>query len=131
MSFLGRTERSIQQSFLFASFRTEWQGVRAQACLSSSPPVLELLFPASVCSALLSKPHLYKLGQPLTGGNKSPEGACSRCCDVSAPFRVKEGPSLYDQQTRLAVWAAVLAHVHKMSLFQCAPSCLFQVIFCI
>lgn len=95
MSFLGRTMCSIQQSFLFASFCMEWQGVRVQACLSSSPPVLELLFPPSVCSALLLKPHLYKLEQTLTGENKSLEGACSRCCDVSAPCRVKEGSSLY------------------------------------
>lgn len=63
---------------------------------SSSPPALELLLPALVYSALLSKPHLYKLTQQLITEKKSQEKACSSCCDVSGSFGVKECSSLTD-----------------------------------
>lgn len=85
---------------------------------SSSPPALELLLPALVYSALLSKPHLYKLTQRLIREKKkSQEKACWSCCDVSGSFGVKECSSLADQQTGLAVWDAVGSSAHKMSLF--------------
>lgn len=55
--------------------------------VSSSPPALELLLPAPVYSALLSKPRLNTRTQQLITGRKtSLEKACSSCCDVSGPF---------------------------------------------
>lgn len=98
--------------------------------VSSSPPALELLLPAPVYSALLSKPHLNKLTQQLIIAKKeSQEKACSSCCDVSGPFGVKECFSLTDQQTGSAVWDAVGPNAHKMSLFQCSGSYLIQFTF--
>ena len=103
--------------------------------ISSSLPALELLLPAPVYSALLSKPHLYKpdaatdYRKRKKKKNTSQEKACLSFCDVSGPFRVKEYSLLKNQQTRLAVWNAVGSIAHKMSLFQCSNSYLIQLLF--
>lgn len=129
--FIG--QGSIQRSFLFGSFHTEGSResqLRALLSVSSSPPAPELLLPAPVYSALLSKPHLNKPTQQLiTEKKESQEKACSRRCDVSGPFGVKECSSLTDQQTGLAVWDAVGQDAHKMSLFQCSGSYLIKLVF--
>lgn len=83
--------------------------------VSSSPPALELLLPAPVYSALLSKPHLHNPTQQLITEKslKSSSG-----CDVSGLFGVAERST----KTGLAVWDAVGPNAHEMSLFQCSGS---------
>lgn len=95
--------------------------------VSSSPPALELLLPAPVYSALLSKPGSYKLTQQLITERKCLKRKPAR---VAVMFLAHSGSGkcslLTDQQTGLAVWDAVGPNAHKMSLFQCSGSCLSQ-----
>lgn len=95
--------------------------------VSSSPPALELLLPAHVYSALLSKLHLCKLTQWLIIYIYKKKISRPR---VAVMFLAYLG-LLKDQQTGLAVWDAVRPNAHEMSLFQCSGSYLIQLIFCI
>lgn len=83
--------------------------------VSSSPPALELLLPAPVYSALLSKPHLHNSTQQLITEKK-----VSRA-QVAVMFLAYLG-LLKEQQTGSAVWDAVGPNAHEMSLFQCSGS---------
>lgn len=88
--------------------------------LSSPPPGRELLLPAPVCSALLSKPPLYKPTLLPTAENKPLEKACSSVLWCFCPMQGQRMFPVVRSASEVDVCHAGSANTHKMSLFQCS-----------